>query len=293
MKRDLHGKRALVTGASSGIGRATAEALAKEGVRLAVAGRQEAQLTRLAHDIAAAGGERPVVLSCDLSKPGAAEELARRALSALGGMDLLINNAGVSLAGPQIAVGDTAAGRDLFETNFWSPLALVRALAPSLIEAKGAVVNVASMASVVPSALMGHYSASKAALAMATETLRQELGAEGVHVVLVLPGPVDTGMLAEARAVPSVAKALRFSPRGNAPTLAKRIVNAIRKERGTIIYPRSLWFAYLLPDAMRRLSALVMSAPVGNARVLRGGSQGDPEMLAIRSAHHKDLRTGG
>lgn len=292
MKRDLRGKRALVTGASSGIGRATAQALARQGVKLAICGRQEAALTSLGYDIVAAGGNQPVALPCDLSRPGAAEELAARALSALGGVDFLINNAGVSLAGPQVAVGDSAAGRDLFETNFWSPLALVRALAPSLMAGKGVVVNVSSVASVVPSALMGHYSASKAALAMATETLRQEFRAEGVHVVLVLPGPVDTGMLAEAQAVPSVAKALRFSPRGDAPTLARRIVNAIRKEQGTIIYPRPLWFAYLFPDLMRRLSALVMAAPVGDARILRGGSQGDPEMLAIRSAHEKDLKTG-
>lgn len=123
---DLRGARALVTGASSGIGAATARVLAAEGVVLALSGRRIAVLEELAEDIAARGAPRPVIFPADLRSRGAAAELGVRASEALGGVDILVNSAGAFATGS--AAGDDAPERDLFETNYWAPMVLTRTL---------------------------------------------------------------------------------------------------------------------------------------------------------------------
>ena len=140
---NIDGSGVLLTGASSGIGRSLALALGARGARLAIAARRRDALEQVADEIAAHGGERPVVLATDLSHRGAAAQLASDAREALGHVDVLINNAGVGVGGTQWAVGDRDEGREVLETNFWSPLALVQALVPAMRERRdGAVVNV-------------------------------------------------------------------------------------------------------------------------------------------------------
>src|SRR5437763_6917676 len=124
MRIELAGKRALVTGASSGIGRGLAKALAAEGVRLAVSARRADALASLADEIEGAGGARPVVLPADLSQRGQAAALAARAAEGLGQVDILVNNAGVGIGGAQHLVGADEMARELVETNYWSALAL-------------------------------------------------------------------------------------------------------------------------------------------------------------------------
>src|SRR5262245_21436135 len=131
----LEGKRALVTGASSGIGRAIARELGRRGVVLALAARRTPALESLAAEISAEGGTRPVVLTADLSRAGEAALCAEVARVKLGGVDLLVNNAGVNITGRQEEIGDDQAAREMFETNYWSPLALTRALVPAMREA--------------------------------------------------------------------------------------------------------------------------------------------------------------
>src|SRR5262249_39126025 len=129
---DLRGKKVLITGAGSGIGYAIAHALARQGALLALAARNSERLEHLADEIAAAGHARPVVLTPDLSKQGGAELLAARATAALGTIDILINNAAVEGFGSYSTAGDGSESRELFETNYWSPMALVRALLPAM-----------------------------------------------------------------------------------------------------------------------------------------------------------------
>ena len=278
MRWELGGRRALVTGASSGIGRALAQALAAQGVELAISARRKLELEGLADQIERSGKPRPVVLPADLSQRGQAEQLARQALESLGSIDLLINNAGVGLGGAQCVVGDADPARELFETNYWSALALMKALVPAMRErGQGALVNVASLASITPFPMTGHYASSKAALALATETLRMELAGTGVRILLVLPGPVETAMLAEAQAVRGLAHTIRRTPRGNPEVLASRIVRALRRGRKTLVYPASLGIARVLPtlalSAMRRMGRHI---DVADPRMVRGGSGGDP-----------------
>jgi uncharacterized protein len=291
MKTSLSGKRALVTGASSGIGRALALALAKSGVELAISARRAQALTALADEIAAAGGKRPVVLTADLSLRGEAAELGQRAIAALGQVDILVNNAGVGVGGSQVNVADGDEARTLFETNYWSALALTTALVPGMRErGSGTIVNVSSIGSITPMPLAGHYSSSKAALSLATETLRLELRDTGVHVFLVLPGPVETAMLNEFRQVPGGDKVLAGMPRGTTDVLAKKIVRGIETQKRALVYPTILAIARHLPTlAVRVGGSVVKGVDVNDPRKVLGGSAGDATLREAREAYEKRL----
>src|SRR4051812_46082892 len=168
----MDGKTVLLTGASGAIGSEVARRLASEGARLAISGRREQRLEELADEIAGSGATRPVALAADLGRRGEAARLAERALAELGRVDVLINNAGSSVQGLTWVVGDRDEAREVLETNLWSPLALAATLAPPMVErGAGAIVNVGSMARVAPFPHLGHYSSSRAALAIATETM--------------------------------------------------------------------------------------------------------------------------
>ena len=289
MKMQLFGKTALVTGASRGIGRALAKALGKQGVVLAISARRKQALDTLADEIEAAGAKRPVVLTADLSKRGEARLLGERATTALGRVDLLVNNAGVGIGGAQHVIGDDDMARELFETNYWSALALVSALVPGMRERhSGAVVNVASIGAFAPMPLGGHYCSSNAALSLHSEALRLELRGSGIHVFNVQPGPVDTGMLAELAAVPGGDGFLARMPHGSPEVLASKIVRGLERGQRALVYPTSLAIARHLPTVALRATAIATrSIDVNDARMLRGGSQGDALAVEARSAFER------
>ena len=279
-------RRVLLTGASSGIGRELALQLAARGDRLAIAARTREQLEAVAGEAARAGGPRPVVLACDLAERGAAAELASEATRALGGVDVLVNNAGGGVGGRIATVGDRDEAREAFEVNYWSPLALVRALLPSMLEHdRGMVVNVTSMAQVSTWPGFGAYAATKAALGCATETLRLELAGTGVHVLEAIPGPVDTAVQGETRLAPGIDAMLDRVPLGDAAEMARRIVRAMDRRRAHVIYPRRAAIGYHAPSLARwdtrRAAARVAKATDPAVRealdglVVRTGSHGD------------------
>ena len=242
------GSKVLLTGASSGIGRELAKVLAGRGARLAIVARRRSRLEDLAEEIGGAA-----VIEADLSSRGTAAAVAAEALEALGPVDVLVNNAGGGVGGSQWAVGDGDEARDAFEVNYWSPLALVQALVPGMRErGRGAVVNVTSMAQVNTWPAFGAYGATKAALALATETLRLELSGSPVHVLEAIPGPVDTAVQAETRLAPGIGRMLDRVPLGDAAEMARLIADALERGRPRVIYPRRAALAYLLPVAARR-----------------------------------------
>jgi uncharacterized protein len=290
----LDGKRILVTGASSGIGRALARELAARGASLAVSGRRESLLHELAEEIAAGGGGRAAVLPADLSRRGEAARLAELATRELGEVEILVNNAGGGVGGSQWAVGDRDEAREAFEVNFWSPVALTAALVPAMRErGAGAVVNVTSMAQVTTLWAMGHYLATKAALARATEALRLELTGSGVRVLEVIPGPVETAVQAETRLVPGADQVLKRAPIGDPERLARLVVRALERGRPRVIYPRAMRAIYALPLIdrwyMPRLARrLVSRMDPDDHRVVRSGSMGDEEARAARAAWERE-----
>jgi uncharacterized protein len=290
----LSGQRVLVTGASSGIGRALAHELARRGAILAIAARRVELLEELGEEIVAAGAGRPVVIAADLCERGNAARLAATAAERLGSIDVLVNNAGGGVGGSQWAVGDADAAREAFEVNFWSPLALVQAVVPAMRErGSGAVVNVTSVGQVMPLWAMGHYAASKAALAQATEALRYELTGSGVHVLEVIPGPTDTAVQGETRLIPGAERMLRAASLGDPSALARLIADAIERERRRLVYPRRVAPAYLWPGLYRVFAArmarhLRSEIDADDDRVFRSGSQGDPEAREARERWERD-----
>jgi short-subunit dehydrogenase len=226
---------------------------------MAIASRRTAALVELADEIARAGHTRPVVLAADLGKRGAPADLARRAEAALGQVDILINNAGAGILGSQWAVGDDEAARELCELNYWSPLALIQALVPAMRRRRdGAVVNVTSLAAVSPYVFTGHYSSTKAALSLASETLWLELRGSGVHVMEVMAGPTETPLLKWARDnVPGAGRSMALSPRGNTTTLARLIVRGLEQRRKALVYPRLLRLTPVAPLVSRWFMTLL------------------------------------
>ncbi|GAA0229033.1 hypothetical protein GCM10009527_026920 [Actinomadura nitritigenes] len=243
----------LLTGASSGIGRALAFALAARGARLAIAARRRDALEEVADLVAARGGTRPHVVEADLSRPGAAAELAGAAVEALGGVRVLVSNAGAGLVAPQGELGDGDGARALFETNFWSPLALARELLPGM-RGGGAIVNVTSTLQALPVPMLGHYGSAKAALAHATRTLRNELRGTGVTVLEYVPGATDT----DARDVgllPWRGRPVRTLPPVSPESAARAVVRAVERGRRRRVHPRPSLLPLEVP-AIGRLAAL-------------------------------------
>lgn len=182
----LAGRTALVTGASSGIGRATALALAAEGVRLALTGRSRERL----EEVAAETGAGTLVLPADLGRPAEVEAVASRVGQAFGGLDILFANAGLYIPG-DVVEGDADAWDELLTVNVASVFRLIRAFLPGMVAARSGDI-------VVTSSVSGHqaiqwepvYSASKHAIQSFVHGLRRQVAPQNVRVGAVAPGMV-------------------------------------------------------------------------------------------------------
>ena len=186
MDLSLSGRTALVTGASSGIGRAIALALGAEGARLAITARRRDRLTELADHIAAAGAPRPSVIECDFLREDAAATIAREALAALGSVDILINNAGGSR---KFALHtDEAAWAEALTLNFTRQRQLADALIDQMIARKwGRVINITGKSE--PDGINGAF-AAKAAMHSWAKGLSREVGKHGITVNCIPPGRI-------------------------------------------------------------------------------------------------------
>jgi 3-oxoacyl-[acyl-carrier protein] reductase len=189
------GKTAIVTGAATGIGRATAELLAARGARVIAAGLQPEGLRETAERIGAAGGEA-LAVETDVSDPRQIDALAARALDAYGGAQILVNNAAIYPLGPWYEA-DAAQWDAVFATNVRGYFLLSRAVRPQMLAAcGGAIVNVASVTFYTGEALLASYVASKGAVIGFTRALAREAGPEGIRVNAVAPGAFPTAATA-------------------------------------------------------------------------------------------------
>ncbi|MBK9655972.1 MAG: SDR family oxidoreductase [Rhodanobacteraceae bacterium] len=180
---------ALVTGASSGIGRAFAVKLAQEGHDLLLVARRPAELAALAAELKSHGAAADC-LTLDLTDPGAVEAIA----TALGERDLalLVNNAGFGLFG-LFADSDGARELAMIDLNVRVPTQLSKRLLPNLSRARGGIINVASTAAFQPGPWMAVYYATKAYVLSFSEAIAEELGPRGVRVMALCPGPIRSG----------------------------------------------------------------------------------------------------
>jgi short-subunit dehydrogenase len=245
----IHGAVALVTGASSGIGRATALALAQRGATVLLHGRNRAALDEVADRT---GG---TVLVEDLVEPGAGRRLADRALAAAGRLDMVIANAGVGAAGSFTTTPEDLPAR-LIAANLTAPIELARAVLPGMLaQGRGSIVFVTSIAGRTGVAGEAVYAATKAGLDAFAESLRLELHGTGVRVGVLVPGVVATDFFTR-RGRPYG----RRRPRPLSPhAAAVRIVRLVETGRAEVYLPGWLRLPVAVravtPGLYRRLAA--------------------------------------
>jgi len=187
---------AVITGASSGIGRALAERAARSGWKVVAVGRRAERLAELARLVDGATGSL-LTLALDVRTPRAAERIVRAASEAFGAIDVLVNNAGGVAVGP-IAQQSDAALHEQVETHIVVPLALTREALPALRASKGQIFYVGSGVARIPVGTLGAYPPVKAAVRNMTRIARNELRAEGIAVTYVDPGAVDSEFMTRA-----------------------------------------------------------------------------------------------
>lgn len=219
----IEGKRVLITGGSSGIGLATARALHAKGARLVVTGRQPEKLADALR--ALAGGDAIFGVAADVATAEGREATLEHSIERLGGLDILINNAGGVRAG---RIEDTSEADILamVAVDLVAPILLTRAALPVLRASGDAmVVNIASGLALVGAPFYATYAGVKAGLSRFGESLRRELKGEGIHVLTAYPGGTDTPMMASNRAGPELGFA-----REPASAVAEAIVEAIEMD---------------------------------------------------------------
>jgi short-subunit dehydrogenase len=239
----------LLTGASSGIGWALAERLAEQGARLVVASRSQERLETLAKAIRDRGGE-VVVVSADVADAPQRFRLVEAAVAALGGLDILINNAGVGARG-WFADASEQRLRQIFEVNFFAATELTRLALPHLRQGQSSMlVNVSSVLGRRAIPACTEYCASKFALTGWSEGLRPELALHGIHVLTVSPGGIDTGF--RSHLIEDRFHFRRQNRRSmSADRCARIIVGAMRRRRHEVVITAGakamLWLNRLSP----------------------------------------------
>ena len=247
----------VVTGASMGIGRSLCLAWAKKGATVVMSARGRTALDATAREVEAAGGHA-IPVAGDVTERVHRSVLVAKA-EAAGGIDVLVNNAGRGYYGGVLDL-ELDAVRELFELNVLAPLALVQEAAPLLEKARGTVVMISSVAGIVAAPNLGAYSASKFALEALSMSMRAELAAKGVRVVVVRPGPVYTPFRKNAARTDGYEAFSEPDPKAqSADAVAAQVVRAVEKNKPVVETS-----AYV-----RVASATVRLAPPAMRRVLR------------------------
>jgi NADP-dependent 3-hydroxy acid dehydrogenase YdfG len=228
MPQELAGKVVAITGASSGIGEATALKVAAAGGAVALAARRTARIDELAAKIVEGGGQA-IAVTTDVGEEEQAKAFIDATIEQLGGLDVLVNNAGVMLLGP-IQDGSTDDWRRMIHANLYGVLYATHAAVPHLAQQRsGHVVTVSSIAGVRASAGSGVYNATKFGVNAFSESLRQELAPHDVRVTTINPGAVETELRTHLSDEAQAAQRERFADMDilQAEDIANVIVYAI------------------------------------------------------------------
>jgi short-subunit dehydrogenase len=258
----IDGARVLVTGGSSGIGRATCIELAKRGAILALTARRLKTLRKVSDEIKDAFPEvqAPLSIPCDVSDREDVIRLVKKCEDHLGGIDILINNAGIGVYGrAEMTTSDDF--HSVMEVNFFGSVNLILEVLPRMKKTgRGLIINIASVAALHGVPYMGAYSASKAALVAFSQSLRAELAKSGISTMIVYPGYTQTNFFKIEKKVGGARRPA--GPYTPAKKVAKAIIKAIESEKQDLVLSlagKALKFSqslmpWLIERAMQRIA---------------------------------------
>ncbi|WP_072801684.1 SDR family NAD(P)-dependent oxidoreductase [Rhodococcoides yunnanense] len=186
---ELEGKRVFVTGSGAGIGKAISALFIERGAHVVVSDIDEEAAATAAEEIGAAG-----VANCDVTDEGQVQTAVAQAVEILGGLDVLVNNAGIEISSPLLQQSTDSFDK-IYAVNVRGPFLAMKAAIGPLIESQGNIVNISSVAGVGGSPLLGSYCATKAALIQLTRVAAVEMRPSGVRINAVCPGFADTSMV--------------------------------------------------------------------------------------------------
>lgn len=250
---DFKEKTVVITGASSGIGLALADAFASRGANVVLGARRYVDLCVLAQDIEKRYGVRALAVQCDVSVESDCEQLIGQTMAAFGRIDVLVNNAGISMRA-LFADAELEVLKRLMDVNFWGAVYCTKYALPNLLQVRGSVVAVSSIAGYRGLPGRTGYSASKFAMNGFIESLRVEHLKTGLHVLLACPGFTASNIretalnkAGEQQGESSMDEQAMMS----AGEVAQRIVEGVRKRKRTLVMTRqgklAVWMNKLLP----------------------------------------------
>jgi short-subunit dehydrogenase len=256
---DFKNKIVIVTGASSGIGKACAEEFAKRGAHLVLGARQYVTLCEITADLEKRYGIKAIAVQSDVSKEEDCKLLVQQAITTFGSVDILVNNAGLSMRALFDDL-DLSVLKNLMDVNFWGTVYCTKYALPEILKSKGSVVGVSSIAGYRGLPGRTGYSSSKFAMNGFMEALRTELLKTGVHVMVACPGFTTSNIRVAALAKDGHAHGETSMEEGKMMTaeeVAKRIVDGIASRKRTLIMTGqgklTVWLNKLLPALADKL----------------------------------------
>lgn len=256
---DFKHKVIIITGASSGIGKACAEEFAKRGANLVLAARQYVTLCEITADLEKRYGIQAVAVQADVSKEEDCQQLIKQALVTFGKIDVLINNAGLSMRALFNEL-DLSVLKNLMDVNFWGTVYCTKYALPEILKTKGSIVGVSSIAGYRGLPGRTGYSSSKFAMNGFMESLRTELLKTGVHVMVACPGFTASNIRVAALAKDGASHGETSMEEGkmmSAEEVASNIVDGIAARKRTLVMTRqgklTVWINKLFPALADKL----------------------------------------
>lgn len=256
---DFKNKVVLITGASSGIGKACAEEFAKRGANLVLAARQYVTLCEITASLEKQYGIKAIAVQADVSKEEDCEQMVKQALVTFNKIDVLVNNAGLSMRALFNDL-DLSVIKNLMDVNFWGTVYCTKYALPEILKTKGSIIGVSSIAGYRGLPGRTGYSASKFAMNGFMESLRTELLKTGVHVMVACPGFTASNIRFTALAKDGVAHGETSMEEGkmmSSEEVATRIVDGIAARKRTLVMTGqgklTVWINKLLPALADKL----------------------------------------